>query len=368
MKQEYDVVIFGGGPAGSTLAISLCKLGYSVALIEKSSYETVRIGETLMPEIYPVLSRLGIKEDFLQEEHSPFYAVQSAWGKDDLYTNDFILSPYGNGWQINRKKFDYMLAEKATASGAILYRDSKLQHIRKGQTNNEWEIQIVSAGQKQDICARYIADATGKKAVLSHQLGVKRKNYDHLIGAAVLFDTSNNQGSSQNLLIESSKNGWWYSALLPDNKLIVVYMTDADLYAKGNKKNKDYWELELKETMHTSKRVQPHFTRNGNWVFAANSSIAENIEGSNWLPVGDAFMSFDPLSSRGISAAMCSGIDGADFISTYFHRGKYKKQEYFDSAREKYTHYLQLRRNYYLNEQRWHNCIFWERRHKEVLI
>src|SRR6266567_371682 len=86
-----DVVVLGGGPAGSAIALALARRGYSVVVIERSDYKNTRLGETLPPAIRKALARLGVWGRFLGESHLPSFSIRSVWGSYDLHVNDLIF-------------------------------------------------------------------------------------------------------------------------------------------------------------------------------------------------------------------------------------------------------------------------------------
>src|SRR3979409_1478164 len=119
---ETDVVVIGGGPAGSATALGLSREGHSVAIIERSDYKNTRVGETLPPSVRRLLTDLGLWDKFVADTHSASAGICSVWGQSDVRENDFILNPYGMGWHVDRSRFDRMLAEAAEKEGAVLYR------------------------------------------------------------------------------------------------------------------------------------------------------------------------------------------------------------------------------------------------------
>ena len=112
---NYDVVILGGGPAGAAAALSLRRHApkLSVAIVEQSNYDAPRVGETLPPTVRGVLEQLGVWETFVGEGHVAAYGTCAAWGSDELYDNEFIYSPAGRGWHLDRSRFDRMLSREA---------------------------------------------------------------------------------------------------------------------------------------------------------------------------------------------------------------------------------------------------------------
>lgn len=112
-------VILGGGPAGCAAAIQLALAGQEVAILERSQYETQRVGEVLPPGAIPRLHRLGVWDTF--DSYLPSPGIVSVWGNPQPYENDFIFHPYGKGWHLDRRRFDESLAGLACAAGATLH-------------------------------------------------------------------------------------------------------------------------------------------------------------------------------------------------------------------------------------------------------
>ena len=128
------MAIIGGGPAGTSTAIALRNnTDASVAVIEKSGYESPRVGETIQPECRAVLEALGVWEAFLADNHMPSYGTSSCWGNDKIGYNDFIYSPYGRGWHLDRRRFDFTLASEALKRDVTLCNGAKItDHQRSG--------------------------------------------------------------------------------------------------------------------------------------------------------------------------------------------------------------------------------------------
>src|SRR5215203_2013029 len=126
----HDVVILGGGPAGAAAALSLRSHApsLSVALVEQTSYDLPRVGETLPPTVQAVLEQLGVWETFVGEGHVAAYGTCSAWGSDELLDNEFIYHPAGRGWHLDRARFDRMLARAAADGGVTTYPGHRFTH------------------------------------------------------------------------------------------------------------------------------------------------------------------------------------------------------------------------------------------------
>jgi flavin-dependent dehydrogenase len=331
-----------------------------VILIERSEYRNVRIGETLPPAARPLLTSLGVWDRFLTENHSRSFAIRSAWGQPHLYDNDFIFSPHGCGWHLDRVRFDAMLARAAQDAGAFVCRGARVISL-KGN-GKDWRLEIVSS-EPFTFHSKLAVDATGRTAWLAHRQEAKRIAHDHLVGVIGTFSPdSSHREAGHYTMLESVEDGWWYSAFLPNSDVLTAYMTDADLYAKGLRGEANYWQRKLQDTTHTSQRVNGLILTSGPLVVAANSSQIDQVAKDNWLAVGDAAMTLDPLSGQGITKALASGMEAGRVIHEYFSGRKSSFENYAVAIEKSFYGYLTIRNNYYRVENRWPESPFWKRR------
>src|SRR4051812_15159717 len=115
---DVDVLVLGGGPAGASAARALACGGASVVMAERSAYDRFRVGETLPPEANVLLARLGLAGLLGEGGHLPSPGIVASWGSSEPLENDFIFSPHGHGWHLDRRKFDESLARAAAEAGA----------------------------------------------------------------------------------------------------------------------------------------------------------------------------------------------------------------------------------------------------------
>jgi flavin-dependent dehydrogenase len=332
-------------------------------VIERSDFEDTRIGETLPPAIKSLLGKLEVWKRFLRENHSLSFGIHSAWGRPGLYANDFIFNPYGVGWHVDRSRFDAMLAQAAENAGVHVLRRAQLISIQE-RAGNRWCVEVGAAGKQLEWESQFLIDATGRASTLARKLGASRRTCDHLIGVVAFFTPdSRDCASSHTTLVEAVEEGWWYSAFLPDGRIVVAYMTDADIYAQRSKKSHDFWRNELQETQHTKLRLEGWTPATVPRVVSANSSRLDMAAGKNWLAIGDAAMAFDPLSSEGVYKALETGLQGAEAIGDRFSGEAEAFLKYTAQLEEYFDRYLAVRAYYYGKERRWLNSPFWKRRH-----
>ena len=309
----------------------------------------------------PLVS-LGVWEKFLADKHAPSFGIQSAWGQADLYENDFIFNPHGPGWHVDRARFDAMLARSAEEAGAKLYRRARLLACAQTADGN-WQIEIGCETRRYNVRAHFVIDATGRASAFARRQGARRITDDQLVGIVGFFaPKSASFTPNSQTLVEAVEQGWWYSAVLPDSRIITAFMTDADLYARASKRSVEYWQQQLRKAPHTCSRTKARTLVPGHLILAANTSRLDHVAGKNWLAVGDAAMALDPLSSLGVYNALQSGLIAAQAIDSSLTGDATTLQKYAAGVEADYDACLKTRAKYYAEETRWPGSPFWQRR------
>jgi flavin-dependent dehydrogenase len=360
MTARRDVVVAGAGPAGLALALELSRApALSVAVVDSARPPRMRLGETLSPDAAPMLAHLGV-DPFAAGDHARCQGVIAVWGSDDAHYNDFLYHPTGHGWRLDRERFDATLATEAQRRGAIRIEGRIGSVVRQ---SDGWQATIGGV----TISARAIADATGRQAAIARRLGANRIVADSLVGIAGIFTIANAIVEERWALIAARRDGWGYSAVLPDGRIAVVAMTDSDLVHRARLHEADAWRAWIEELPRIRERIAGATLVEGPAVASSSSHRLDHLAGDDWLAVGDAATAFDPLSSHGISKALRSGIRAAKAIRERLQGETRTFEAYADAEAAEYAAYLSARHRYYAMEQRWSNEPFWKRRNQLTL-
>lgn len=370
LSKQHDVAIIGGGPAGAATALALARGGCSVVVVERVVSPTLRVGETLPPRIRLTLERLGVWNEFAAAGHVPSVGNRSAWGADDPVDRDFIFNPYGAGWHVDRWRFDQMLRRAARRAGATVVTGLTLSGIAT-QANGGWRLEFAGLKGLVTLSARFVVDASGRASVFARRCGSVRRAIDRLAGVVGYLDTEagcDAANGARVTLVEAAEQGWWYSAFLPERKLVVAYMTDADLATARQARTEAGWMALLDQTRETRERVESQGYRltSAPRIISAHSSCLTTVASSSWLAVGDAAATYDPLSSQGIATALNTGLEAARAIHAQLNGQPSELAGYARQLARAYAAYVSNRAAYYGLERRWPDSPFWRRRHRSA--
>ncbi|MCG7502118.1 tryptophan 7-halogenase [Tenacibaculum sp. Mcav3-52] len=367
-----DILIIGGGIAGCIAAISLVN-HYNVTLLDKLVEPVDRIGESLAPAAQRILKELDLLENESEAIKQTIFrnnlGMQSYWGNSQLQIVDHMRNPDGFSRSLDRKNFEVYLRNVAAKRGVNCIWGTRLSN--SSYENNYWKITTKSDDLKNrtthTIHAKFVIDATGRQSHFTKSLGIQRTSYDKLISC--WMSLPNTQENTMSTIV-ANELGWWYSAVVPDNKRVIAFQTDPDLVDRNTFKHVNTFLSFAKE----HKLIQPliegnETTVNFHGTVSANSTRLEQVTGKQWGALGDAAMSFDPLSSQGMFNAMANAMQLQKLLIKYdfikdldsTKEGKFNIL-YENQLQQVWNHYLKHKNFFYSTETRWKEAPFWKRR------
>jgi flavin-dependent dehydrogenase len=318
-----DVLVIGGGPAGSTVAPLLAEQGHRVVLIDKDRHPRFHIGESLLPANLPLLERLGVADEvraigmpkpgaeFVSpwHDHAMSIAFADAWDKT-----------MPRAYQVRRADFDDILIRNAARRGVEVHqgcRATGVDFIDGQQVRVE---ALDAGGQVRRWRARFLVDASGRDTFLASRQGTKHRNPHHT-SAAVYAHFSGAQrhvGAAEgNITVFWFEHGWFWFIPLTDGVTSVGMVSWPYFMKTRGVRSLQQFLLDgiamcpaLAERL-ASARMVSEAEGTGNFSYAA-----ERNHGSNHVLLGDAFAFVDPVFSSGVMLAMQGGVAAAEAIDT----------------------------------------------------
>lgn len=355
------VVIVGGGPAGCATAVALANLGMTgVVLISPGLPSSFQVGETLSPDTRGILQQLGLWDGFVADQHEPCLGSCSAWGSSVLGYNDFLLSPRGTGWHIDRNRFEDFLFKRACAS-SVTFRIGRVTDVAR-----DVRFRLTLRDPKrtlQYLEAEFVVDASGTSSTVAKRLGARRQVVDKLTFICGHFRHDGTERRSTLTLLEAAKDGWWYTADLPNGRVIATLATEAEFARSLTLHEPHQWMMLLKQTKHVARRLH-NCTLD---PFRLTAKVVapfrlDRVSDERWLAVGDAAAAYDPISSQGIEKALDSARHAAEAVARAIASGTALSPDYGRRIIQTFDEYRANRDYFYAIERRWAEAPFWRNR------
>ncbi|MBB4635043.1 NAD(P)/FAD-dependent oxidoreductase [Longimicrobium terrae] len=360
---RFHAVVAGGGPAGAAAALALARGGRRVLLAEDRPRAAFRIGEALAPAALPLLRDLGVLDRVLAAGHLPRHGNLSSWGSAALHANDFIFDPNGHGLSLDRARFDASLRDGAEAAGVRVQSGARVASAARDGSG--WRVVLRSAdGAVEEAACDWLVDATGRSAAIARQHGAARMHSDGLVAFYARFTPDRPGDRDARTMIESTPDGWWYTALVPGGERVVAWLTDADLAERTAMLAPEGFVDRLLDSTHVAAALHAFdYTMTTRPRGAdAGSARLDRFTGEGWIAVGDAALSFDPLSSQGMLTALYTGMRAGQALHAHLDGDASALGAYAARLEEISRAYDENRCVFYGYEARWADHPFWTRR------
>lgn len=316
---ECDVLVVGGGPAGSASAIALADMGWKVLQLEKDRHPRFHIGESLLPCNLPIFEQLGVLEKVralgVLKLGADFPAAEGKY--QTFHFRRALGSSPPHAFQVKREEFDQMLFEHSRARGVDAREQVKVEQVEVAALGQVHAMARDADGNTLDIRARYLVDASGRDTLLGNKLKLKRKNEQHQSAAIFAHFTGVERRPGEdagNISIYNFEHGWCWFIPLRDGIMSVGCVCWPE-YLKQRKGENEAFLMRTLERMPDAWQRMRAAKRVGEVRVTGNYSYAcSRMTGPGWIMAGDAWAFVDPVFSSGVYLAMHSGVRCAEVV------------------------------------------------------
>ena len=340
LQESYDVVVIGGGPAGASTGALTAEHGHSTLILERSEVPRFHVGESLIPETYWTLKRLGLVERLQNSAYPRKYSVQffseGLKPSAPFYFDEYKDCESSQTWQVWRDSFDKMLLDRATELGATVHAKAQVIDARfDGDRATGVRVKVAGLNGERvenDISCKVLVYATGQSAFLASRLGLKDTDPALKKGTVWTYfedarrDPGKDEGATL-IMQTAGKQSWFWFIPLPGNVTSIGCTADMDVLFAGGQSAEESFNSELErcpamvERLENATRVRDYMTTKDYTYYARQGA------GPGWTLVGDAYGFIDPVYSSGVFLALKSGEFAADAIHEAFGKNDFSGEQ-----------------------------------------
>jgi flavin-dependent dehydrogenase len=367
-----DVIVIGGGPAGSAAATMLARKGWQVTVLERERFPRDHVGESLLPASIPILEELGALPAVENAGFLHKYGATMVWGSGDNPWSWYFKETskrYPHSYQVWRPQFDQILLDNARAQGVTVLENHQVTEV----IFDDGEAVGVSFANGDGVTGeaecRFVVDASGQSTLLARHLEWKQWDpffqnlavYAYFAGAQPLPEPNQN-----NIFIESYRHGWLWSIPLHTGRTSVGAVVDSKTGQEGIQQNgaKAFLEAQLAQSKNLRVMLENAKIDSEPTVVVDWSYTAEKLFGPGYILAGDAACFVDPLFSSGVHLALMSGVLAAAYVTTALNDPSMADeagQVYQELYLKEYNQFREMARLFYSSNLT-AESYFWEAR------
>jgi flavin-dependent dehydrogenase len=320
----HDVIVIGGGPAGSTASTLLARKGFSVLLLERDRFPRFQIGESLLPYNNDLFERLGVSDRLMKGSFHPKYGATFVTG-DGQVGYDFrfdrtLPQEYQSSYQVKRADFDHLLLQNAIASGVDVRQETAVASVSLDDPARA----TVRTGDGTEHQARFVIDASGHGAIVGTRAG-KKTDVAALRKIAIFAHYRGvprpHGREAGNTIIVVIRNAWFWLIPVTEEITSVGLVVDRDTLVASSLSPEEMLKQTIAATPWVAERMKAAERTTAVYARKDFSYRMRNISGGNYALVGDAAGFLDPIFSTGVFLAMKSADIAATAVEARLRTG-----------------------------------------------
>jgi flavin-dependent dehydrogenase len=341
---NYDAIVIGGGPAGSTSGALLAEKGWDVLILEKDKFPRYHVGESLMPYCYFTFERLGvldkIKKMAWTEKHSVQFVGRNGKVSTPFYFFQHFEHAASTTWQVKRADFDQMLLENARDKGATALEETTVTEF---VTNDHGAVTGVKAksasGDALEFTSRIVLDGSGRDALFLRKTNSRKRDpMLNKISVWTLFkgakrDPGLDEGSTTVAYLDGK--GWFWNIPMADDIVSSGIVAERDYLYRDTRDPKEIFEREIKNNPWIEEHLSQGEQFGEYWVTGEYSYRGEHCATDGLVLIGDAFAFLDPVFSSGVFLALKSAEMAADSADMALQKDQPVKAKDFEDYGER---------------------------------
>jgi len=352
-QYDADVIVIGGGPAGSAMSSYLAMNGYRVVLFERDIHPREHVGESLVPATNRVLEDIGFWDKmgdygWVPKPGATWTGYKGTVGSEVVVT--FADAPMENinqdyTYHVDRARFDCELLKHASLLGAQVFQGANVLRVNTDENGRATGVRARFLDKEIDFTSRYVVDASGRRGLLGKQLGLWEKDgqFDQM---AVYSWFSNVKPPSEetkdyiHVHFLPIERGWVWQIPIYEGITSVGVVVEKSVFQASGKDYGGFFD-EVVQLSNNTKHILSEATRIRDWSVEADYSFKMNrFAGDAWMLVGDAARFVDPIFSSGVSVAVNSAKFAFDALDVSLKGGD--EAEAFAAYNEKVSRGVQI--------------------------